>query len=195
VPRMVFREVSMTEVREIPRLWLRGEGYRSIARLTRVDRKTARRYVGAAVAAGLGREGGEGQLSDELVGEVVAAVRPARPYGRGVACEAIAAHREDVRGWLEDDGLTVVKVHDLLAKRGGGAVSHLVPLAAEELGFRRLRETVRVADLDPGRELQVDFGRVGLASVEHAQARHTSLRATAQVAETWLWFRSTMSLR
>jgi hypothetical protein len=50
-----------------------------------VDRKTARRYVEAAVAAGLVRDGGEGQLSDELLGAVVAAVRPARRSGHGQA--------------------------------------------------------------------------------------------------------------
>jgi ribosomal protein L40E len=141
VPRMVFREVSVTEVREILRLWLRGEGYRSIARLTVLIARRCGATWGAAVAAGLGREGGEGQLSDELVGEVVAAVRPARPYGRGVAWEAMAAHREDVRGWLEDDGLTVVKVHDLLARRGVAVPYRtLCRFAAEELGFRRVRE-------------------------------------------------------
>ena len=45
------------------------------------DRKTARRYVEAAVAAGLARDGGPGQLSDELVGQVAEAVRPVRPGG------------------------------------------------------------------------------------------------------------------
>ena len=44
---MAFREVPMFEVREVLRLWLRGEGFRSIDRLTRVDRKTVRRYVEA----------------------------------------------------------------------------------------------------------------------------------------------------
>jgi hypothetical protein len=50
-----------------------------------VDRKTARRYVEAAVAAGLVRDGGEEQLTHELLGAVVAAVRPARVGGHGRA--------------------------------------------------------------------------------------------------------------
>jgi hypothetical protein len=41
--------------------------------------KTARRYVEAACAAGLVREGGVGQLDDALIGAVVEAVRPVRP--------------------------------------------------------------------------------------------------------------------
>lgn len=51
---MAYREVSVIEIREVLRLWLRGEGLRSIARLVSWDRRTVRRYVDAAVAAGLG---------------------------------------------------------------------------------------------------------------------------------------------
>ena len=52
----------MREIREVLRLWLRGDGQRTIARRSSVDRKTVRRYVEAAVAWGLERDGGEGQL-------------------------------------------------------------------------------------------------------------------------------------
>ncbi len=48
---MGFREVPVFEVKEVLRLWLRGEGLRSIERLSRVDRKTVRRYVAAASRA------------------------------------------------------------------------------------------------------------------------------------------------
>ncbi len=48
----MFREVQVHEIREVLRLWLRGEGHRSIERLSLVDRNTVRRYIGAAVAAG-----------------------------------------------------------------------------------------------------------------------------------------------
>ena len=42
---MAFREVRVFEVREVLRLWLRGEGLRSTERLVGVDRKTVRRYL------------------------------------------------------------------------------------------------------------------------------------------------------
>ena len=38
---MSFREVHVFEIREVLRLWLRGEGLRSIERLSSVDRKTS----------------------------------------------------------------------------------------------------------------------------------------------------------
>jgi hypothetical protein len=59
-----------------------------------VDRKTGKRYVTAAVAAGLSREGGEEQLTDELIGQVVSVVRPVRPDGhQGVVVAERTLHR------------------------------------------------------------------------------------------------------
>ena len=93
-----------------------------------MDRKTARRYVDAAVAAGLDRECGVGQLSDELIGAVVAAVRPDRPQGHGVAWESLCANHDQIADWVKK-GLTVVKIGDLLAPAGGDrAATHAAPL-------------------------------------------------------------------
>lgn len=71
----------MTEIREVLRAWLAAVGLRKVAGRAGLDRKTARRYVEAAVAAGLTRDGGPGQLTDELIGQVAGAVRP-DGYGR-----------------------------------------------------------------------------------------------------------------
>ena len=67
---MAFREVGVHEIKEVLRLWLRGEGIRSVARLAGVDRKTVRRYVEAAGECGLDRDGGEGQLGEVLLSQV-----------------------------------------------------------------------------------------------------------------------------
>lgn len=82
-----------------------------------VDRKTARHYVAAAQAAGVVREGGLAQLSDEVIGQVAAAVRPARASGHGQAWEALEAEREQIAEWVGKD-LSVVKIADLLVWRG-----------------------------------------------------------------------------
>ena len=60
----------MFEAREVLRLWLRGEGIRAVARLSRVDRKTVRRYVDAAIEVGATGDGGVGQLTDVTLGRV-----------------------------------------------------------------------------------------------------------------------------
>ena len=80
---MGYREVSVIEIREVLRRWVRGEALRAIAANTGLDRKTVRRYVEAAQAAGAVANGDEGQLSDGVVGLVCLAVRPDRPAGHG----------------------------------------------------------------------------------------------------------------
>ena len=155
----------MYEVREVLRLWLRGEGLRPVAVLAGVDRKTVRRYVDAAVAAGVVRDGGEGQLSDGLIGSVVEAVRPHRCDGRGDGWRLLAANHDLINGWLTGDGLTVVKVHDLLTRRGVAVAErtlHRYALEVCDVGRGRRGVTVRVNDGEPGDELQVDFGKMGL---------------------------------
>ena len=93
---MVFREVSVIEVSEALRAWL-AEGERAVAAQAGVDRKTSRRYVRAAAAAGLSREGGEEQLTDELIGQVVSVVRPVRPDGHGAGWAELEDRRSRSR--------------------------------------------------------------------------------------------------
>jgi transposase len=157
-----YREVSVVEVKEILRLWLEGRSLREVTRLAAADRKTVRRYVEAAQAAGVDRDDGPTALSDELLGTVIAAVRPDRPRGTGASWETIAGHHEQINTWIEQ-GLTLTKAHILLERRGVVVPYRtLHRYAVTELGFGRRRPTVPVADGDPGVELQVDFGRLGL---------------------------------
>ncbi len=114
---MVFREVSMIEVREALRAWMAGKSERAVAAQAGVDRKTGKRYVTAAVAAGLSREGGEEQLTDELVGQVVSVVRPVRPDGHGQGWAELEARREQIAEWVEG-GVPVVKIGILLGRQG-----------------------------------------------------------------------------
>jgi transposase len=160
---VAFREVSVIEVREVLRAWLAGAGLRAVAAQAGVDRKTARRYVQAAERAGVVRDGGLGQLSEDVIGRVVAAVRPARPAGHGSAWGLLLAEREQITSWVGED-LTVVKIGDLLARRGVVVPYRtLHRFCVECCGFGRGgATTVRVADGEPGVECQIDFGRMGL---------------------------------
>ena len=95
---MAFREVSVNEIREVLRVWLGvaglpRPGYRTIAAHCGVDRKTVRRYVEAAQAAGLRRDDDVSALDDGLIGTVAEAVRPARPHGHGAVVGSAAGVR------------------------------------------------------------------------------------------------------
>jgi transposase len=160
---MAFREVRVFEVREVLRLWLAGEGFRSIERLSQVDRKTVRRYVRAGEGLGLVRDGGVEQLSDVFIGMVVEAVRPHRSDGHGEGWRLLADHHDQITVWIDDD-LTGVKIHELLDRRGVVVPLRTVQRYLREVCGRNRGQgpTVRVADGEPGDELQVDFGKLGL---------------------------------
>ena len=53
---MVFREVTVVQIKEALRRWLKGEGERPIAHGVGIDRKTARRYIAAAFELGIDRQ-------------------------------------------------------------------------------------------------------------------------------------------
>jgi transposase len=174
---MAFREVAVTEIREVLRAWLAGAGLRKVAAQAGVDRKTARRYVEAAVAAGLARDGGPGQLTDELVGQVAEVVRPVRPGGHGLAWEQLEGCQEQIRAWVKQ-GLTVVKIGVLLERRGVAVPYRtLHRFCAERCGYGRTAvTTVRVADGEPGVECQLDFGYLGLL-FDPVTGRHRKVHA------------------
>lgn len=197
---MAFREVRVFEVREVLRLWLRGEGVRATERLAGMDRKTVRRYVDAAEGLGLVRDGSEEQLTDEFVGSVVEAVRPHRADGRGEAWRLLVANHQLIEDWLKNGGLTVVKVHDLLCRRGlvvPQRTLHRYALEVCDVGRGRRGSTVRVDDGEPGDELQIDFGKLGLV-FDSASGRRRVCHAliftpvVSRYSFVWLSFRQTI---
>ncbi|MFH1530866.1 MAG: IS21 family transposase, partial [Pseudomonadota bacterium] len=86
---MAYRELHVVEIKEVLRLWSRGHGFRTVARRTGVDRKTARRYVEAAQKAGLGL--GAEVSDDARIADVAEAVRPGSPAERGKTREPLRA--------------------------------------------------------------------------------------------------------
>ncbi len=163
---MGFREVSVVEVREVLRGWLEGHGLRTVAERVGVDRKTARRYVSAAQAEGLCRDAGVAALTDELVGAVVGAVRPARPNGHGPAWETLLGREEQITAWVTGGGgqpaLSIVKIAELLARQGCVVPYRtLHRFAVARCGFRVTSTTMRVTDGEPGVECQIDFAQMG----------------------------------
>ncbi len=158
---MSFREMTMTEIREVARRWQARQGLRAIARETGVDRKTVRRYAEALEALGVTVET---VLSDELVHEVAQRVQ-ARPEAEESPERAtLTLHRQRIAAWLsEKRPLRLSKIHTLLERDYGVAVSYatLRRYAIDELGWGCAKPTVRIVDAPPGEEAQVDFGLMG----------------------------------
>ena len=121
---MAFREVRVFEVREVLRLWLRGEGFRSVGAAGGGGPQDGPPLRGRrGRGCGLVRDGGEEQLTDEFVG-VGGARRCARTAAtvtvRRGGCWWPTTTRSTA--WLETDELTVVKIARAAGPaRGGGA--------------------------------------------------------------------------
>ena len=194
---MAFREVAVSEVREVLRLTVLGRGLREIARITGIDRKTVRRYLEAARDAGFDPAAGVDTLDDALISAVCERVRPARPGGHGRPWAALEERRAQLLAWLKDD-LRLTKIETLLAREGCVVPYRtLHRFCADELGFGRRAPTVRVADGKPGDELQVDFGRLGLLldpAVGHRRVVYGLVFTAAYSRHTFVWltFRQTL---
>lgn len=195
----MFREVSVVEIREVLRAWLAGHGLRVVAAQAGVDRKTARRYVEAAVAAGLDRAGGVDQLDDELVGSVVTVVRPDRPQGFGSAWEVLCAKHDQINTWI-DKGLTVVKIGDLLARQGVMVPQRTLHRYCQErtsYAGRRRAGTVPVVDGEPGVECQIDFARMGMlfdAAAGRRRVVHALIFTAVYSRHVFVWLTFSQTL-
>jgi len=157
---MSFRELTMIDVKEVLRRWAAGQSARQIARDGVVSRRTASRYIEAATSLGLGPSD---ELTDERVRGVAQCVQ-ARPLPTvSDPRQLLEARRIQIEKWLQqDEPLTLVRIHELLA-RDGTEVSYatLRRWAQTTLGIGGRSPTVRVDDPPAGEEAQVDFGLMG----------------------------------
>src|SRR5918996_1280246 len=158
---MGFREVTMLEIKEVLRRWLRGEAKSEIARQCGVARGTVRSYIKAAEAAGLSGQP-ESALTDERLVELATRLQPEVGRPRGEGWDRCQAHRAFISARLKD-GVRLTKIRKLLRRQKGVLVSYatLRRFAMVELGFGEGAPTMPVSDGEPGKEVQLDTGWVG----------------------------------
>jgi transposase len=116
------------------------------------------------MSAGCDPSGGE--VSDEIVSAVVGQLRPGRPggAGRGETWLELEGQHAFLKEKKVDDGLKLTKIRALLHRRGVEVpyrtlYRYCAAAFPDQVGGQR--ETVPVADGEPGQELQADFGRLG----------------------------------
>jgi transposase len=100
-----------------------------------------------------------------LIAAIAHAVRPGRQFGAGHThtWELLESNRSFIENKLEDN-CTLAKICALLQRRTRQHVPYrtLHRFCAQELNYKAPQTTVRVDDCEPGSELQVDFGRMGI---------------------------------
>jgi hypothetical protein len=165
----MYREVTMLELKEVLHLWRERVPTKRLAAQLALDPKTVRRYVRAAEAAGLCREGDA--VTDDQLRDVLLALHPSGGRPRGDGWTRCHEHHETIRRWL-CEGLRLTKIQKLLARQGVLiAYPTLYRFAVLELQFGRTATTIPVLDGEPGSELQIDTGWVGWLTLPQGKRR------------------------
>jgi transposase len=152
------------------RRWQGGQSGRQIARSGIADRKTAGRYIEAALGCGLTKES---ELTDGVIAEVTQRVQARPLVAPSEPRRELELHRARIEKWLRGDPpLRLVRVHELLAREGlSVGYTTLRRYAHDELGWRERPVTVRVDDPPPGDEAQIDFGEMGYVTDDDGKRR------------------------
>ena len=147
---MGHKEVLRVDISEVIRHWQAGNSRRRIASGTGLSKDTVGRYISAAEALAMSREG------------------PAPTEGQ------LAPWADQVYQWLTGGRLQVTRVQELLAERGCRvSYASLHRFVARRNWRRRNPGTVRMAESAPGEVAELDFGRLGLVHDPETGRRRT----------------------
>ena len=160
---MARRMFTVVDVTELLRHWYAGDSVSEMARALGLDRKTVRKYVARAQAAGLSPKGPP--ISRVEWAERVRAWCPelSDPRARSSVHGRIAAHHDYIEKHLETNTLSTI--HQRLRDERGLSVSrsslrrYVLCEFAERAAAERA--TVLRDDPPPGEEAQLDYGHLG----------------------------------
>ena len=116
----MYRELTMTDVREVLRRWQAEQSIKSIARGTRIDRKTVRRYIEMAEQIGIDKRA---VLTDAVVHEIAQSVQSRALPQPSDAWRNVEEHRAQIEKWIVED-LRLSRMHALLVRSGVSDVTY-----------------------------------------------------------------------
>ena len=158
---MAYREVTRVDIQEIIRRWQAGEGYRRIASGTGLSRNTVRKYLSAAKAEGIARDGAV--PSDDQLSRLAVIGQPGPRQAETPSEDLLAPWADQIYQWLTGDRLQLTRIHELLLGRGCQVSYQSLRRFVQKRNWRKPGSTtVRMEDTPPGEVAEVDFGRLGL---------------------------------
>ena len=157
---MAYKEVLRVEISEVIRRWQAGDSQRHIASGTGLSKDTVGKYISAAGALGISRNGpgpSEEQLSH------LAAIGRSGPRQAGApTVEKLTPWADQIYQWLIVDRLQLTRIRELLAERDCQVPYTSLHRFVERRQWRRRRtSTVRMGESGPGEVAELDFGRMG----------------------------------
>ena len=113
---MAYMEVSRVEVTEVIRRWQAGGSQRHISAAIGMSRSTVRKYITAAVQAGL-RQDGAPPTEEQLTSLVRMNVSGPRTVEIPTE-DTLAPWADQVYQWLTAERLQITRIQELLSARG-----------------------------------------------------------------------------
>ena len=157
---MARKEYVVVDIVDILRRHQLGDGIRSIVRATGMGRNTVKKYLHLACKKGFNLEG---QCDLETIAaEVLKELNAHLPGPSPSKGLTLLPHKEEIKKWMEDERLTLTKIHIKLERLGiETTYSSLYRFVASEIGIPS-KTTIRMAETEPGEVAEVDFGRLGI---------------------------------
>ncbi|BCI81527.1 MULTISPECIES: IS21 family transposase [Mycobacteriaceae] len=155
----------MLDLVELFTHWHAGRSQVQLSESLGIDRKTVRKYLAPAVAAGIGP--GTEPLTAPQWSELIGGWFPelSDPAARALTWPLIEPHRDQIKTWLDAD-VTIATIAQRLRDEHAVAVSEssvrrwIATHFAEEVA--RAKVTVPRGPVEPGSEAQIDYGRLGM---------------------------------
>lgn len=172
---MAYREVHMTEIKEILLRIARKESIRSISRTLGIHRETINKYLN--ICHKLGVDPRTDSITDELSEKIRAELSPGNKPSHIPRDEILLPHKERIESYL-DKGIKGSKIMILL-KRDGieiGESSFYRFINTRCENYINKNITVRLPETEPGKYAQADFGYMGLIWDEDS-GRHRKVHA------------------
>lgn len=159
---MAFLEVAMVQVREVIRRWQAGESKTGIGQASGVSRRTVGRYIAAAEALGVRRDGGP--PGEEVLAQLLQRNHAGPlPQVESPTAARLAGQEDRIARWLREEELQLTRILELLVQDG---------IAVSYTGLRRYvrqaglwkpaKTTVRMAVWPAGEVAELDFGKLGM---------------------------------
>jgi hypothetical protein len=158
---MVYREVHMTEIKEILLRAAKGQSVRSISRALGIHRDTIKKYISISLDLGVDpkKDAITGELAEKIRSEVTTV-----PKSLSIPRDDILLpHTKRIEAYLEK-GLKGSKILTLLRRDGieVGDSSFYRFINTRCENYIRKNITVRLPETEPGKYSQADFGYMGL---------------------------------
>lgn len=161
---MVYRKVSMIEIKEILLRIAKGQSKRKIRRDLSVHGLTINRYIEEAKCLGIDPLDCEvSQISDNLCSAIARNTTTAKAKGQGLYPRDIILLpvKDRIEAYLKD-GISKTKIRRLLAREGIIVTeSSFLRFVKSHFSYLEKNITVRLPEVDPAKYAQADFGRLG----------------------------------